>query len=332
MSFLSRWFGKGNSEDYETILSSLAADVQKRQTRLAEIRLRERRTTLQFTLGTFFLWFAYVSLWYTRTLPSTWRESGPGKVAILVGPILILFARRMMQIWYSWKGGREEKTLMEVLKKQRAKVEEIKKKTNYYSTRNLIEKYDEQLPLSSASTPLRKRDVPTPSAPQTPRAPPPPLQQQQQLQTPNGQTKGPPLQLSPTPQPIQAIRKQWYDKLADAILGDDGQSASVAASRYALICQKCFAHNGLVKESLWDDTQYLCPKCGFFNHSARSKKQAMPRAPSPPSVHSPDQSPQQPPPTYTNAAPSQPPQNEAKSASSRAPDAERDDAMRMDVE
>ncbi|KAF8839304.1 hypothetical protein BDN67DRAFT_1070147 [Paxillus ammoniavirescens] len=330
MSFLSRWFGKGNSEDYETILSGLAADVQKRQTRLAEIRLRERRTTLQFTLGTFFLWFAYVSLWYTRTLPSTWRESGPGKVAILVGPILILFARRMMQIWYSWKGGREEKTLMKVLKKQRAKVEEIKKKTNYYSTRNLIEKYDEQPSSGSGATPLRKRNVPAPSAPQTPLAPPPPVQQQQQLQTPNGQMKGPLLQLSPTPQPIQATRKQWYDKLADAILGDDdGQSVSVAASRYALICQKCFAHNGLIKESLWEDTQYLCPKCGFFNPSARSKKQAMPRTPSPPSAHSPDQSPQQLQPTY---APSQPPQNEANSASGGTSDAERDESMRMDVE
>lgn len=58
------------------------------------------------------------------------------------------------------------------------------------------------------------------------------------------------------PQPIQAARKHWYDKLADAILGDDDdQSATVATSRYALICQKCFAHNGLVKENVWEDTR-----------------------------------------------------------------------------
>ncbi|KAF9226962.1 hypothetical protein BS17DRAFT_776398 [Gyrodon lividus] len=331
MSFLSRWFRKGDSEDYETILSGLAADVQKRQTRLAEIRLRERRTTLQFTLGTFFLWFAYVSLWYTRVLPSVWRESGLGKAAIIIGPILILFARRMMQIWYSWKGGREEKTLMEVLRKQRAKVEEIKKKTNYYSTRSLIEKYDEPSPLSPSKTPLRKRKVP-PAEPKTPLAPQQ-LPQQRQLQTPNGQTRGPMLQLSPTPQPIQATRKQWYDKVADAILGDDdGQSVSVAASRYALICQRCFAHNGLVKESLWEDTQYVCPKCGFFNPSARSKKQAMLRTPSPPSAHSLDQSqsPQQLPPA--NATPSQPPQNRDKLAPSGTSDGEGDESMRMDVE
>ncbi|KAI6043718.1 hypothetical protein EDC04DRAFT_639906 [Pisolithus marmoratus] len=285
MPFFTRLFGKSGSEDYEQILSTLAADVQKRQTRLAEIRLRERRTTLHFTLGTILMWFAYVSLWYTRTLPQTWRESGPGKAAVLVGPVLILFARRMMQIWYSWKGDREEKTLMAVLKKQRAKVEEIKQKTNYYSTRNLIEKYDE--PPSSPTpnaTPLRRRNVvssvpPTPLTLQT--------QSPQHYATPNGQTKSSVLQLSPAPQPIQATRKQWYDKLADAILGEDESSVGVAASRYALICQKCFAHNGLVKESQWEETQYICPKCGFFNPSAKSKKQGASRTPSPPAMSTP---------------------------------------------
>lgn len=93
-----------------------------------------------------------------------------------------------------------------------------------------------------------------------------------------------------TPQPPP--RKQWYDKLADAILGDDDATGS-PSSRYALICQKCFAHNGLVKESVWQDTresnyvlaafrsdinncsaEYVCPKCGHFNPSARSIQQS----------------------------------------------------------
>lgn len=115
-----------------------------------------------------------------------------------------------MQIWYSWKGGREgefsrtyhtqldltvysEKTLMTVLKKQRAKVEEIKKKTNYYSTRNLLERYDEQSSVTPSATPIRRRSV-TPSATPTPLQLKP--QQQQHLHTPNGQTHAPPLQLS----------------------------------------------------------------------------------------------------------------------------------------
>lgn len=50
------------------------------------------------------------------------------------------------------------------MKNRREKVEEIKKKTNYYSTRDLLQKYDE----SSPSTPLRQRLTPgqPPSTPQ----------------------------------------------------------------------------------------------------------------------------------------------------------------------
>lgn len=99
-----------------------------------------------------------------------------------------------------------------------------------------------------------------------------------------------------TPQPPP--RKQWYDKLADAILGDEDVTGS-PSSRYALICQKCFSHNGLVKESVWQDTrkpiscqllrawvdrfvEYVCPKCGHFNPSARSIQQGITSAgPSP---------------------------------------------------
>ena len=58
--------------------------------------------------------------------------------------------------------------------------------------------------------------------------------------------------------PQRPPRKQWYDKLADAILGDDDATGS-PSSRYALICQKCFAHNGLVKESVWQDTRKSLP-------------------------------------------------------------------------
>ncbi|KAG2142731.1 uncharacterized protein EDB93DRAFT_1157247 [Suillus bovinus] len=252
MSLVTRWFSKSGSENYEEVLSALAADVARRQTRLAEIRLRERRTTLQFTFGTLSLWISFVYLWYARMLPAAWHDSLLAKLAVLVGPVIILFTRRMMQIWYSWKGGREEKTLRVVTQKQRAKVEEIKKKTNYDSTRSLLEKY------ADPGTPIRRTQLP--SQPHTPL----PANPQAHLQTPVRQ-RNLPLQLSPTPQPIQPTRKRC-----------------VAASRYALICQKCFSHNGLVKESVWEDTQYVCPKCGFLNPSARTKRLRLQRTPSPP--------------------------------------------------
>ena len=86
-------------EDYETILSNLANDIQKRQVKLSEIRLRERRTTLLVTMWTLAGWAAYVSAWYMALLPSfsgrgpnsKW-ERGLESVPVLLGPLLCVIA------------------------------------------------------------------------------------------------------------------------------------------------------------------------------------------------------------------------------------------------
>jgi hypothetical protein len=60
-----------------------------------------------------------------------------------------------------------EKTVRTLTKERREKVEEIKKKTNYYSTRDLIQRYDE----TSPATPLQPRvnpGQPLPALPVTP--------------------------------------------------------------------------------------------------------------------------------------------------------------------
>lgn len=82
-------------EDYEQILASLALDIQKRQTRLSEIRLRERRATLLVTMYTLAFWTAYLTMWYTNVLPnlsghkpnSAFEKFVKG-APVLVGPIL----------------------------------------------------------------------------------------------------------------------------------------------------------------------------------------------------------------------------------------------------
>ena len=116
MGFFSRWFSKvrlpahpmmlgvhspppslpilqGESDDYEQVLASLELNIQKRQMRLSEIRLRERRTTLKVTLYTLAFWVVYVSLWYAQVLPNGHRpntafEKFVKGVPVLIGPIL----------------------------------------------------------------------------------------------------------------------------------------------------------------------------------------------------------------------------------------------------
>ncbi|KAI0266251.1 hypothetical protein BC834DRAFT_876236 [Gloeopeniophorella convolvens] len=279
MGFLG-WFRKKEPEDFGQVLAALARDIQKRETRLNEIRLRERRATLLVTLYTFAGWGVYVALWYAKLLPqmSKHRANSQVEKAIkglpaIVGPIIILFTRRIVQFWYNRKGNAEEKSLEELKIERRNKVEEYKKKTNYYETRDLLERYED----GPAKTPARPGNGLSPRIqPQVPLTP-----QQRQLAAPPNTPANPRTPISPglqrqlaaTPlQPLPPPRKLWYDKLADALLGDDESSVNPAASRYALICQKCFTHNGLAKEDMWEDAQYVCPKCGHFNPSARSQR------------------------------------------------------------
>jgi hypothetical protein len=119
-------------EDIGQVLAALASDIQKRETQLNEIRLRERRATLLVTLYTFAGWGAYLGLWYAQLLPqmSGHRPNSKVEKAVkgfpaILGPIMyvilpllfafhdqsyfsrILFNRRIVQLWYNRKGNAE---------------------------------------------------------------------------------------------------------------------------------------------------------------------------------------------------------------------------------
>ncbi|KAG8957531.1 hypothetical protein FRC00_003824 [Tulasnella sp. 408] len=56
---------KDDPDDYERVLASLSLSISSAQTRLSEIRLRERRSTLLVTLYAIGFWMLYVLLWWT---------------------------------------------------------------------------------------------------------------------------------------------------------------------------------------------------------------------------------------------------------------------------
>lgn len=102
-------------------------------------------------------------------------------------------------------------------------------------------------------------------------------------------TGGIPQPIAPPTPPV----KQWYDRLADAVLGEDpSASRPTDMSKFALVCEKCFSWNGLVEERAWADmrewncwfameggrrltpasAEYVCPKCQHFNPSPNSRR------------------------------------------------------------
>ncbi|KAJ1912679.1 hypothetical protein H4219_005509 [Mycoemilia scoparia] len=54
----------------------------------------------------------------------------------------------------------------------------------------------------------------------------------------------------------------WFDKIVSKLVGEENPT-----TKYALICRRCYAHNGLILPEEVYTIRHRCPKCGHFNPS-----------------------------------------------------------------
>ncbi|GAA99329.1 uncharacterized protein L969DRAFT_86565 [Mixia osmundae IAM 14324] len=326
-------FSKGcdSNDEVERQLQLLDEKVQQNEEKLAQIRSRERRALVFFTLYSAVIWLAYFALWYYNAVrliaPGDWGKHLLGlqseqqkllgvradtweriirTLPVLVGPFVITFQRRFFRWWYTRKGNAEIRILEQLRARQQEQVDKLKKRLRYEETRALIDKYDSKnrpaignkgLKKSASTTSLRSHSgtpqgSPTLQADTSKRAPvfppPPPFANTAFKGSPavsiNGRDTS---TVSPLSTPVRgsaipgALSREfagaypptptrgWVDKIADALLGENEQ---LPTSKYALICQKCFSHNGLALKEELDEIQYTCPRCGHFNSRRKSTK------------------------------------------------------------
>ncbi|KAI8370125.1 hypothetical protein EDC96DRAFT_440112 [Choanephora cucurbitarum] len=183
--------------------------------------------------------------------------------AIPVGglPVIIYHVRKLLVWWYETRQKKEELQLAKLRKEQKEKIEDLKKRTSYYTTQSLLEKYDDALQKKKKEEEQRQQQQQKKPVSMPVRHPNQPQQQQQQARFP--------MQPTPRMQPIlppTRTEPQWYDRIVDALVGDVGPE-----TKYALICNHCYSHNGLVMKEEFDTIQYVCPHCKQFNPSRQSK-------------------------------------------------------------
>ncbi|KAK0552791.1 hypothetical protein OC846_002742 [Tilletia horrida] len=328
---LPRFLRRRQDTDYEVILQKLNEDIAKIQTKLTHIRARQRRAAITFTAYALGAWALYTLVCYAlgelhwEPLP---LDGGSDPISeslfstrtifvwfpILLSPILILFTRRIFAWWYKRIETAEEAHLQSLRKRQRAKIAEIKRATDFDHLRMLLDKYDEDRPRGPAGQQKNgpRQSLPANANPSAPQQGPAPQQrgsgprhsipanfspsqqqmQQAQLRASQGRTPGAPSdaqkvqaqqgqganaaalqQQQQQQQQLQtpvAFKRTPLDKFADWMFGPDpslggGTGVSAAMQKYALICSRCLAHNGLAMPQEFDEIQYICPKCGAFN-------------------------------------------------------------------
>ncbi|KAJ1961100.1 hypothetical protein IWQ62_003986 [Dispira parvispora] len=300
-ALLSVFRGSGDT-DYQQVLADLDEKIRLSQSQLAEIKVGEKKWSTVFLVYSLFAYAIYslvfyfylnhqadpLQLWLYKAIP------------VGLGPLFIYYTRKCIQLWYCRRQAWAETRIASLKEKQRVKVEELKKKTAYYTTKTLLERYDapkapvrtasgvssaptKRPPVSSPAAQLRQRmPGPGPLPPASVgRSPIPPFPGARTPAVLDGKDRAGPSGNSPTvnrpvshsatstkpvvskpmgPASMSLSHRPWYDKLVDKIVGEEGPE-----NRYALICRNCFAHNGLVLPQELQTTQYLCPKCGFFN-------------------------------------------------------------------
>ncbi|GAA5962029.1 hypothetical protein JCM8115_002888 [Rhodotorula mucilaginosa] len=297
-------FSRPTEPDYDSYLGKLQTQIAARQARLQQIRLRERRANALFITYGLGLWILYTLLWWfgmhAGSSYASWETKALRMAPVVLSPVAIICTRRVSRFYFRTRQEKEEKTLKHLVKQKQDKVEEIKKKTGYYSTRDLLEKYDEALrkgaPGSAPSTPVKGAATPagtknagaTPGTPirTTAGAPATPMTPQAQARNapnpatapstpihPNlaaggGASAPGALAAFPTMPPPTPHTRSIMDKVADALLGVSPEETN-PYNKYALICAKCFSHNGLCPKDEFDFVQYRCPRCGFFNPRRR---------------------------------------------------------------
>ncbi|CAJ0884958.1 10631_t:CDS:2 [Entrophospora sp. SA101] len=224
---------KDSNDNYEKILSELDDNIRKAEICLGEIKIRERNALIIWIVYSLLAYIAYVvGYWYFIYMSNEGENWDFMKVApVLTGPFFIVIGYRFIALWYKREETNEISQLEQLRAKQSLKVEELKKKTGYYTTKTLLERYDSTTKLP-ANLPGQK-NLPLTTAPGNlklgpnslrQRLPPPNNNNNSGVNNNNGnidQQLSRSLSSSSINQinNIQNQQRHWYDKLVDVVVG-----------------------------------------------------------------------------------------------------------------
>ncbi|RZS03449.1 hypothetical protein BHM03_00033634, partial [Ensete ventricosum] len=197
---------------------------------------------------------------------------------------------------------KDQKTLDKLRAERKAKIDEIKERTDFYNTQQLIQKYDlDPTAKAAAATILASKlgadsglkvyvgDEPNTCAPLVKSSDAKPIQttglrsrkqsharsistviSQSVSETPNELGVGGQEIPSRAQKAVEHHKGSasdsggWIARIASLLVGEDPSQC------YALICGNCHMHNGLARKEDFPHITYYCPRCHALNRSGQS--------------------------------------------------------------
>ncbi|KAH9462803.1 hypothetical protein MJO28_002421 [Puccinia striiformis f. sp. tritici] len=142
LSFL-RSSSQPTPDTFEKELVTLELKIATHQEKLKTIYQRQKSTTSTITIYSSLIWSIYSLIYYFEWIPPL--NHSLELLPIILIPIGLTSFRWIVQNWYQRKQETEKLRLRLLQNQLRDKVEELKKKTAYYSTKDLLDRYDEKI-------------------------------------------------------------------------------------------------------------------------------------------------------------------------------------------
>lgn len=253
---------------FEKELSLLSSRIQETQSRIDG--LNKAKNTVQryltyYVAAFYVLWIAYTMVMLGDDLRAQTSlmllliKALRSRISIAVGlPVTAICMSYLLTVLFDFFIKRQKNVLRSSLERRRIKLEDLKKKTNFDATQGIINRYD-----SRAAAPQSSNMKPSSRARKEGSVPPSENPQGGKMNVSLAGNK--PTQSMNKTISLRQDQRTLQDKLLDYIIGSDHNES--VENRYALICERCFTHNGLAPPGCKDPSGviFICRKCGCLN-------------------------------------------------------------------
>ncbi|XP_023765183.1 uncharacterized protein At2g24330 [Lactuca sativa] len=296
---------RSRSDDFEKRLQYISKEEATLLSRMKRRALRWRRTARNIIIFSVILEFVAIgyAIMTTRTVNMDWRTRSLRVLPMFLLPA-ISFALHYGLLSFTRFGDRRDQKALERLRAERqAKIDELKERTNYYITQQLIQKYDPDPAAKAAAASVLASKLGADSGLKMflgDESQPNPYATKKNNEVEVHQTTGlrKRNQSNLKSQGSNTVNQQSETEIGDGVsersshgdlvvdhhdpatLGgqDGGWIARIAAmlvgedptQSYALICGNCHMHNGLVRKEEFPFITYYCPHCHALNKPKNS--------------------------------------------------------------
>ncbi|XP_072963150.1 uncharacterized protein At2g24330-like [Typha angustifolia] len=296
----------GSSEDYEKRLQYLSKEEAS-----VHARMKWRANTLRRIIRNLIVLFVMAeavavvyAIMTTRSLDLSWQMRTVRVLSMFILPPLSYVIYSTLMTFTRMFERKDQKTLERLRAERKAKIDELKERTNYYTTQQLIQKYDLDPVAKAAATAVlasklgadsglkvyvgdetssnttvvksndtqmgqsnglrNRRQAHTISSSTVSTAVPQIANASSNESMGDGQEAAGPNHEGVEHYRGSVTNNGWIARVAALLVGEDPSQC------YALICGACHMHNGLAKKEDFPYITYYCPHCHVLNTSKPS--------------------------------------------------------------